>query len=365
MTIFNQKNIDFTKQPMFFGEELNSQRFDKFKFPKFDQLNEQMISFFWRPQEVSLQKDRSDYLTLNEHQKFIFTANLKYQTLLDSVQGRGPVLAFLPICSLPELESAINTWNFFEGSIHSKSYSYIMQNVFSNPTIVFDAIMDDEAILSRARSVTRRYDDFINDLNRYQAGEKIDLYQLKTKLYLAMINVNLLEGLRFYISFACTFALAEIKLMEGSAKIVSLIARDENVHFALTSNIINYWRDGKDDLDFVNISRETEAEVLEMYKTVIEEEKAWANHLFKNGSLIGLNDRLLHQYIDHMAVKRARTIGYKLDIDAAKQNPLPWTQHWLNSSGLQVAPQEAEIESYVISSIKQDIISDTFKGFKL
>lgn len=363
MTIFNQKNVDYTKEPMFFGEELNSQRFDKFKYPKFDQLNEQMLSFFWRPQEVSLQKDRNDYLQLEDHQKFIFTENLKFQTLLDSVQGRGPVEAFMPICSLPELENAILTWDFFEGSIHSKSYSYIIRNVYSNPSKVFDEIMTNKHIMARATSVTKYYDDFINARMRHAVLGDVDMYELKKKLYLAMVGVNILEGLRFYVSFACSFAFGENKLMEGSAKILSLIARDENLHFALTSNIINLW--GDDDKDFIKIRKETEKEVLQMYKETLTEEHNWARYLFADGSIIGLNERILVEFINHWAVKRARTIGYTLDIDAPKNSPLPWFQYWINSKGLQEAPQETEKESYLIGGVKQDFNKDTFKDFDL
>lgn len=366
MTVFNKKAVDFTKQPMFFGEKLNTQRFDQFKYPKFDQLNEQMLSFFWRPQEVSLQKDQGDFKTLPEHHKHIFISNLKFQTLLDSIQGRGPILALLPIVSLPELENAVLTWDFFEGSIHSKSYSYIMQNVFSNPTEIFDDIVVNEEILKRASSITKYYDDYLKLLYKYLDNEKsVDIYTLKKSLYMAIININILEAIRFYVSFACSFAFGENKLMEGSAKILSLIARDENVHFALTTNILNYWRSTENDPHIKQIEQETHDDVIALYNEVIQQEKDWAKYLFKDGTIIGLNEKLLCQYVDHMAVKRAKNIGYKLNIDAPKSNPLPWTQNWLSSKGLQEAPMETEKESYIIGGIKQDLDKINLKSFDL
>jgi len=364
-TVFNQEKVDFTKQNMFFGADQNTQRYDVFKFPVFDKLNQTMLGYFWRPEEVSLQKDRADYANFRPEQKHIFTSNLKYQTLLDSVQGRGPCLAFLPHVSLPELEGCIVTWDFFE-TIHSRSYTHIMKNVYPDPTEVFDTILDDEKIIERATSVTKNYDAFTDAADAFNHRGKGSMRDVKKKLFLAMMNVNILEGLRFYVSFACTFAFGELKLMEGSAKIISLIARDEAQHLALSTHILKNWISGKDDPEMVSIAKECEEEVYEMWRTCVAEEKAWANYLFKDGSIIGLNEALLHQYVEHIANRRLKALGYNTIFDApVNTNPLPWTQHWLNSSGLQVAPQETEVESYIIGGIKQDVDKDKLKGFSL
>ena len=362
---FNIKKVDWTKQPMFFGEEPNTQRFDQQKYPVFEKLNQQQLGFFWRPEEVSLQKDRNDYLTLGEEHKHIFTSNLKYQTLLDSVQGRGPCLAFLPFCSLPELESLLVAWDFVE-TIHSRSYTYIMKNVYPDPTAVLDTIITTKEIMKRAETVTESYDKFIEYAHKYTLLNKGDRKQLKKLLYLTLINVNILEGIRFYVSFACSFAFGELKLMEGSAKIISLIARDENLHLAISQNIINNYRLKENDREMLQIIKETEQEVYDMYNTAVEQEKDWAKYLFREGSMIGLNDKLLNDYVEFMANKRMRAIGLKPQYDQPlTNNPLPWTQHWLNSRALQNAPQETEIESYVVGGIKQDVKKDSFKGFKL
>ncbi len=363
-TVFNRNEIDFTKEPMFFGEDQNVQRYDIFKYPQFDKLNQTMLGYFWRPEEVSLQKDRADYTTFRPEQKHIFTSNLKYQTLLDSVQGRGPSLAFLPYVSNPELEGCIITWDFFE-TIHSRSYTHIMKNVYSDPSEVFDTILNDEQIVKRAISVTKNYDKFTELTDDYFHRGKGDIKEVKKQLYLAMVNVNILEGLRFYVSFACTFAFGELKLMEGSAKIISLIARDESQHLALSTHIIKNWQQG-DDSEMLKIVNENKDEVYNMYKLCVEEEKAWAKHLMKDGSIIGLNDLLLGQYVEFIANKRLKAIGLEPIFDQpVTQNPLPWTQHWLSSAGLQVAPQETEVESYIVGGVKQDVTKDTFKDFKL
>lgn len=360
-TVFNRDKVDYTKENMFFGAQQGTQRYDSFKFPQFDKLNQTMLGYFWRPEEVSLQKDRADYQNFRPEQKHIFTSNLKYQTLLDSVQGRGPCLAFLPYVSLPELEGCIVTWDFFE-MIHSRSYTHIMKNVYADPAEVFDTILDDENIIKRAQSVTRHYDKFM----QLATDPTIDPRIVKKQLFLAMMTVNILEGLRFYVSFACTFGFGELKFMEGSAKIISLIARDEAQHLAISTHILKLWMQGKDDPLMSQIAGECEDEVYSLWRECVAEEKEWADYLFKDGSMIGLNTTLLNQYVEYIANRRLRALGYNTIFDQpVNTNPLPWTQHWLTSSGLQVAPQETEVESYIVGGIKQDVNKDTLKGFTL
>ncbi len=364
-TVFNRDKVDFTKQHMFFGADQNTQRYDIFKFPQFDKLNQTMLGYFWRPEEVALQKDRSDYQNFRPEQKHIFTANLKYQTLLDSVQGRGPCLAFLPYVSLPELEGCVVTWDFFE-TIHSRSYTHIMKNIYANPNEIFDTILEDDKIIERAVSVTKHYDEFTQAAADFTYSQKGSLYDVKKKLFLAMMTVNILEGLRFYVSFACTFGFGELKLMEGSAKIISLIARDEAQHLALSTHVLKLWLQGKDDPEMAQVAKECEEEVYELWKACVNEEKAWADYLFKDGSMIGLNTTLLNQYVEYIANRRLKALGYtSIFSQPVNTNPLPWTQHWLSSSGLQVAPQETEVESYIIGGIKQDVDTDSLKGFSL
>ena len=376
MTVFNTEQVNTKKQPMFFGQPLGIQRYDSYKYPVFDKLTTQQLGYFWRPEEVSLQKDRGDYQTLRPEQKHIYTSNLKYQIMLDSIQGRGPGMAFIPYCSLPELEACMEVWGFME-MIHSRSYTYIIKNVYADPSEVFDKIVTDDRILERASSVTEAYDDFISGAQQYgnstmwelaneghMAGQ-YDRRELKRKLYRAVANVNILEGIRFYVSFACSFAFGELKLMEGSAKIISLIARDENQHLAITQNILNKWAQG-DDPEMKQIMKEEEEWTYKAFDRAVMEEKRWADYLFKDGSMIGLNDKLLQQYVEWIANRRLKSIGLKPQYDiAASANPLPWTQHWISSKGLQVAPQETEVESYVVGGIKQDVKKDTFAGFKL
>ena len=378
MTVFNTEDVNTKKQPMFFGKPLGVQRYDNFKYPVFDKLTTQQLGYFWRPEEVSLQKDRGDYQTLRPEQKHIYTSNLKYQIMLDSVQGRAPGMAFIPYCSLPELEACMEVWGFME-MIHSRSYTYIIKNVYPDSSEVFDTIIKDSRILERAASVTESYDDFINEAHQWGQSSLwrdmdsslntslpvLEMKEVKRKLYRAVANVNILEGIRFYVSFACSFAFGELKLMEGSSKIISLIARDENQHLVITQSILNNWRKG-DDPDMVEIMKEEEEWTYQMFNKCVNEEKKWAEYLFKDGSMIGLNDKLLFQYVEWIANKRIKAIGLKPQYDVPlKNNPLPWTTHWISSKGLQVAPQETEVESYMVGGIKQDVKKDTFSGFKL
>ena len=376
MTVFNTEGVNLKKQPMFFGKPLGVQRYDEYKYPVFEKLTQQMLGYFWRPEEVSLQKDRADYESLRPEQKHIYTSNLKYQIMLDSVQGRAPGMAFTPYCSIPELEGAMNIWQTME-MIHSRSYTYIIKNIYSDPSEVLDTILTDDRILERATSVTKAYDDFLNiaaewgqssawtpDMRTHPNSEWTRK-DLKRHLYRAVANVNILEGIRFYVSFACSFAFGELKLMEGSAKIISLIARDENQHLVLTQTILKNWREG-DDPEMVEIMEEEKGWLKSAFETAVNEEKKWAEYLFKDGSMIGLNEKLLSQYVEWIANKRMKAIGLTPIYDVPlRNNPLPWTQHWISSKGLQVAPQETEVESYIVGGIKQDVKKDTFSGFKL
>ena len=376
VTVFNEKKVDTKKQPMFFGAPLGMQRYDEYKYPDFDKLTQTQLGYFWRPEEVSLQKDRADYKTLSEQQKHIYTSNLKYQILLDSVQGRGPGMAFSPYCSLPELEGAMGVWEFME-QIHSRSYTHIIKNIYPNPADVFDSVLDDDRILARAKSVCAAYNDFLASAGEWAAGRmwehnlegvpaaQDEMREIKRKLYLAVANVNILEGIRFYVSFACSFAFGELKLMERSAKIISLIARDESQHLVLTQKIMKKWAEG-DDPTMQQIAEEEKENVRQMFADAVSQEKEWAHYLFENGSMIGLNERLLSQYVEWVCNRRMKAIGLDPIFDIpAKNNPLPWTEHWLNSKGQQNAPQETEIESYIVGGIKQDVEASTFSGFQL
>ena len=354
MTVFSNEMFDATEQTFLFGKQVNIARYDKQRYNIFEKLTDKQLGFFWRPEEVDLSRDGKDFKGLTDHEKHIFTSNLKRQILLDSVQGRAPSLAFLPICSLPELETWIQTWTFSE-TIHSRSYTHIIRNVYSDPSRVFDEMLDIQEIADCAHDISKYYDDLIafNSNMRYN-------YDHKRALWLCLNAVNALEGVRFYVSFACSWAFAEVKKMEGNAKIIKLIARDENVHLASTQQLLKILP--KEDPDFAKIAEETKDECITMFNDVVEQEKAWAKHLFKDGSMIGLNEQLLCDYVDHIAAKRMGAIGLN---GKSGVNPLPWTQKWISGSDVQVAPQETEITSYVIGGVKKDVDENTFKGFTL
>jgi ribonucleoside-diphosphate reductase beta chain len=366
MTVFSNEMFDATEQTCFFGKQVNIARYDKQRYNIFEKLTDKQLGFFWRPEEVDLSRDGKDFKGLSDHEKHIFTSNLKRQILLDSVQGRAPGLAFLPICSLPELETWIQTWTFSE-TIHSRSYTHIIRNVYSDPSRVFDEMLDIQEIADCAHDISKYYDDLIemnnlNSIDPYWVGDRqaVDPYQHKKALWLCLNAVNALEGVRFYVSFACSWAFAEVKKMEGNAKIIKLIARDENVHLASTQQLLKILP--KEDPDFARIQEETRDECISMFYRVVEQEKSWAHYLFQNGSMIGLNEELLCNYVDHIAAKRMGAIGLNGKPGA---NPLPWTQKWISGSDVQVAPQETEITSYVIGGVKKDVDENTFKGFTL
>ena len=355
-TVLNTKNVDTTKQPMFLGEDLALQRYDRFKYPKFFDLWRKQEEFHWLPEEVSLTKDRNDYENLTDTERFIFNSNLRWQTMTDSMLSRS-IHNIKNYVSNPELEICMTTWARFE-TIHSYSYTYTLQNIAKDATQFFDSILEDKEIVKRAKEISSAYNTLLGD----------DSNDIKQKIFNAVLSTQITEGLAFYVSFACSYFFGYKGKMEGNAKIIGLIARDENLHLAVSQNIINNYRkpEREGDKEMLQIVKENEEEVYKMYDVAVEQEKDWAKFLFQHGSMIGLNDVLLSQYIEFIANKRMKAIGLKPIYDQpANQNPLPWTEHWLNSRGLQNAPQETEIESYVVGGIKQDVEKDSFKGFTL
>ena len=348
-SVFDTKKVDNTKQPMFFGAPVNIARYENIRYSMFDKLTEKQLGFFWRPEEVDIARDSKDFRNLSEHEQHIFTSNLKRQILLDSVQGRAPTEAFLPLCSLPELENWIVTWTFSE-TIHSRSYTHIIRNIYNNPSEVFDGMLDIQEIVDCAESISKYYDDLMANPN-------------KQTLWMALNAVNALEGIRFYVSFACSWAFAELKKMEGNAKIIKFIARDENVHLASTQQMLKLL--ARDDKEFAKIKQQNEQQVLDLFDSVVQQEKKWAEYLFKDGSMIGLNAELLGEYVEWIANKRMHALGYKSPYRVEQANPLPWTQKWISGGEVQVAPQETEISSYIIGGVKKDVDDKTFAGMSL
>ena len=373
-TTFSQTKNNQLLEPMFLGQPVNVARYDQQKHEIFEKLIEKQLSFFWRPEEVDVSRDRIDYQAMPEHEKHIFISNLKYQTLLDSIQGRSPNVALLPLISIPELETWVETWSFSE-TIHSRSYTHIIRNIVNDPSVIFDDIVSNENILKRARDIAGYYDDLIEMTNLYHLlGQgthqvngrttEVSLYELKKKLYICLMSVNVLEAIRFYVSFACSFAFAERELMEGNAKIIRLIARDEALHLTGTQHILNLMRAGSDDPEMAKIAAECEQQSYDLFVSAAEQEKEWADYLFKDGSMIGLNRDILCQYVEYITNTRMQAIGLRLPF-ATRSNPIPWINAWLVSDNVQVAPQEVEVSSYLVGQIDSEVNADDLSRFQL
>ena len=372
---FSKNPNDPLTEPMFFGQPVNVARYDQQKYIAFENLIEKQISFFWRPEEVDLSRDRIDYANLPEHETHIFISNLKYQTLLDSIQGRSPNVGFLPLVSIPELETWIETWAFFE-TIHSRSYTHIIRNIVNDPSVVFDDIVQNEYILARAEDIACYYDDLIEYTQYFNLlGEgthtvngktvEVSLHELKKKLYLCLMCVNVLEAIRFYVSFACSFAFAERELMEGNAKIIKLIARDEALHLTSTQHMLNLMRGGSEGAEWAQIAQDLQQECFDLFVKAAEQEKEWASYLFKDGSMIGLNKDILCQYVEYITNHRMLAVGLPVAFPKSTQNPIPWINAWLSSDNVQVAPQEVEISSYLIGQIDAEVKTEDLEDFEL
>ena len=373
-TTFSQVKNDQLKEPMFFGQPVNVARYDQQKYEIFEKLIEKQLSFFWRPEEVDVSQDRIDYQALPEHEQHIFISNLKYQTLLDSIQGRSPNVAFLPLISIPELETWVETWSFSE-TIHSRSYTLIIRNIVNDPSIIFDDIVTNSEIQKRAKDISGYYDQLIELTSYYhllgegthQVNDKniqVSLRELKRLLYLCVMSVNALEAVRFYVSFACSFAFAERELMEGNAKIIKLIARDEALHLTGTQYMINLMRSGEDDPEMAEIAKECEQACYDLFTLAAQQEKEWASYLFRDGSMIGLNEDILCQYVEYITNIRMQAVGLALPFET-RSNPIPWINAWLVSDNVQVAPQEVEVSSYLVGQIDSTVSVDDLSDFEL
>jgi ribonucleoside-diphosphate reductase beta chain len=355
MSIINLNEVDFTKQPLFFGEKMGLQRYDKFRYDKVFNMFKQQLGFFWRPEEINISKDKGDFNSLSEHEKFIFTKNLGYQILLDSVQSRG-IGHLLEDCSNLEIESFAKWWEAFE-TLHSYSYTYIIKNVYSDASAIFDAIPRDPEIVKRTTSVTKYYDELIDGIPTDTLHDK------KKRLYLTLMSINILEGIRFYVSFACSYCFAENKKMEGNAKIIELINRDENIHMGFTAFVLKVLAEEESE-GFKEVVEECKPIVIQMFKDAAQEEMEWAEYLFKDGSMLGLNAEILTQYMKWLTNNRMKMI--KLEpIFEKVQNPISWISKWTESKSVQVAPQETEISSYTSGNFKQDVDNENYDDIEL
>ncbi|WBF77745.1 ribonucleotide reductase of class Ia (aerobic), beta subunit [Escherichia phage A73] len=358
-TTFNKNQFDFMEQPMFFGESVNVSRYDKQKHNKFEKLTEKQLAFFWRPEEIDVTRDRIDFMGLPDHEKHIFISNLKYQTLLDSVQGRGPNAVLLPIVSDPALETWIETWGFSE-TIHSRSYTHIIRNVFSDPSAILDEIMKTPEILERADAVTRLYDDLFQLNSRYALNLSVDRYAHARALYLCMHSINALEAIRFYVSFACSFAFGERSIMTGNTNIIELIARDEALHLSGTQYILNEMQSGREGDLIARVAEDCKDEARELFLQARQQERDWAEYLFKDGSMVGLNKEILWQYVDYMADQRMRAVGLDSFISKPLKNPIPWINSHLNTKNVQVTPQELENGQYLSGQVDSSVSASDF-----
>ncbi|WMT11507.1 ribonucleoside diphosphate reductase small subunit [Escherichia phage MIZ6] len=383
MSVFNREHVDIMNEPMFLGSGLGIARYDIQRHQVFEELIEKQLSFFWRPEEISLATDRIQYLNMGDVEKRFFTENLKYQTLLDSIQGRAPSAAFGPIVSDPTLDTWLQTWTFSE-TIHSRSYTHIMRNCFIDPASEFDQIIDNPAIMKRAESIGKYYDDVLVKIREYEDAKEsfsrssenefdLDAYSdsisyveetkrnLMESLYLCMHCVNALEAIRFYVSFACTFSFAERGLLEGNAKIMKFIARDEQLHLKGTQYIIRQWQTGVDGDEWKQIAEELEGEATKIFLDVVEQEKEWVDHLFAMGAIPNLSPEILKTYIEYLADSRMRAAGLKSPF-SVRRHPLPWMRKWLNSDEVQNAAQEVEI-MYLVSQVNTDLTDDDYNRF--
>lgn len=352
------KTTDYLNRKMFLDPEgpVTVQRFEEVKYNKLQKFELLARGFFWVPEEISLTKDKMDHKEASEAVKHIFTSNLLRQTALDSIQGRAPAQVFGPVISIPELEALVCNWSFFETAIHSKSYSHIIRNVYGVPKDEFNKIHDTKEIVDMAANIGRYY-EALHQLNcRKELGMDVDLHEHKKAIWMALNASYALEAFRFMVSFATSLAMVENRIYIGNGNIISLILQDELLHAEWTAWLIN--QVAKDDPDFIKIIDECRNEVYAMYMEVIQEEKSWADYLFKKGVVIGLNAPILKDFVDYTAFQRLKEIGIKYQGEHPRSSPIPWFNKHVNISKKQSALQETESTNYVIGAMSDTVEYD-------
>jgi len=352
------KQTDYLNRKMFLDPAgpVTVQRFEEVKYNKIQKFESTARGFFWVPEEISLTKDANDFKDASDTVKHIFTSNLLRQTALDSLQGRGPTQVFIPVVSLPELEALMYNWGFFETAIHSKSYSHIIRNIYNVPKDVFNTIHDTQEIVSMASNIGTYYDALHSINCKKELGHKIDEQDHIKAIWLALNASYGLEAFRFMVSFATSLAMVENKIFIGNGNIISLILQDELLHKEWTAWLIN--QVAKEDARFAKVKEECQEEVYQMYLDIINEEKAWADYLFKLGPVIGLNAAILKEFVDYTAVGALKDIGIKYQSPAPKTTPIPWFNKHSDTSKKQTALQENESTNYVIGVMSEGVDYD-------
>jgi len=345
---------EYGKRQMFLDGRVTIQRYDDYAYPVIAKYEDTQQGSFWRPTEVSLTKDSMDFKEASKAVRHIFTANLLRQTALDSIQGRAPVQIFTPVCAVPELEALVNAWSFFE-IIHSRSYSHIIRNIYNVPKDEFNKIHDTKPIIEMTATIGKYYDD-LHALNcKVELGQPVTEYEHVKAIYLALIASYGLEAIRFMVSFATSLGMVENKIFIGNGNIIALILQDEMLHADWTAWIIN--RVVKDDPRFAQVAQDCKQEAYDMLMAVIAEEKAWANHIFIEGTVIGMNEKIMCNHVDWTAQDRLKQIGMKYDA-GIKSAPLPWFSKHMNTNKKQTALQENESVAYVIGSMTNSVNYD-------
>ena len=369
MSVFNVESNHLT-QPMFLGDDPGLARYETTKHEKFEELIQKSLSFYWRPEEVGLLNDGNQFRALQIELQDIFTNNLFYQILMDSVQGRSPAITLGVIVSDVALETWIMSWTFFE-TIHSRSYTHIIRNLYSDPSKVFDKIPENNKIIERALSICKYYDNLQDLIYCYKADKIRDrvypgqLREVKKALYLCLHAINALEAIRFYASFVNTFNFFEnMKIMEGNTKIMQFIARDENLHHQGTRYIINQLQSGVDGTDWLEIVDECKEEAEQIFNEAIIQEKDWVSYVYSKVEPPGLSIKLMHDFIDYISVPSMRKVGLDTSIIPPKKHPIPWVNKFFVTAATQVAKQETEVTSYLISAIDNDVDDDIIAKFR-
>ncbi len=380
MSVLFNKSRQYTngetpKYPLFLGQGMSLHDMVDTTFPEIENLALTQRAQYWIETETDLSSDQMQWPTLPVNIQDIAVLNLAWQSHGDSIAGRAPIMAIMPFVTNPELEELINQWQYFE-QIHSRTYQHIIRSIFPDPERIRNKVANLEQSMDRLEAITREFDKLsqlaalhtlieLNSITHYEAciisnsdidmdddAEEIFKYACKKQLVKAFASLYALESIQFFASFACTFKLADEKVMSGTADLLKLIAKDEALHTRFTMEILNTL---KRDEEFAPIFDELVPFFEEVMYEIVGAEYKWADYLFSEGrKMVGLNAVLMKEYVDYLATGAFAAVGMKYN-KPMSEHPLPWVEFYLNPSMVQVAPQERDNGNYRVGQIDGDM----------
>lgn len=362
--IFNYDEVDFTKEPLFFGSDKNVARLDLSIEQDIQKKIDKAQGLMWFKNDFSYKKDGEDYARMENPLQKLFLKNLKFQTMADSVAARSVSEVFGPITTNPQLEVWWFSHAFYEGVVHSPTYAEIIKAIPVDAKTEFDDIIRNEHVTSRFKDIVECFEDTVRwNAKRTLRTDDYDEYKHRVSFVKSLYALNVLEAVIFKSSFITTFAFAENGMMESSAKAVKKINLDEITHYQMSTYLI---KRHKDLPEWAPIFAEVEEFVIQMYKNARDADYRWIKYLFPKGepiNLLGLSEEALYQFVDHNMGTVLRQVGLPSFVKRVP-NPCVWADKYSKLSATQVAMKETDSANYLLGKLDTSVSDEDYANFK-